>query len=93
MHASFCFVDSGGAILCIIIAPYSSIATGAEDLNMPFSVLKISKTDEKQIEVLGEFWDTEVAQKFADFMQTDGEGGDFDYVVETPHPVAPPEAK
>jgi len=58
---------------------------------MPISVLKISKVDEKQIEVLGEFWDTEIAQKFVDFMQSEGEGGDFDYVVETPHVVPPPE--
>ena len=52
---------------------------------MPFSVLKISKTDENEIEVLGEFWDTEVAQKFVEFMQTDNEDGDFDYSVETPN--------
>lgn len=93
MQASFCFVDSDGAILTYYYCSLQQHRYGAEDLNMPFSVLKISKTEESQIEVLGEFWDTEVAQKFADFMQTDGEGGDFDYVVETPHPVAPPEAK
>jgi hypothetical protein len=52
---------------------------------MPFSVLRISKTDENHIEVLGEFWDTEIAQKFADFMQSEDKSGEYDYSVEAPH--------
>ena len=56
---------------------------------MPFSVLRVMKSDDKHIEVIGEFWDTEIAQKFADMMQSDEESGkDFEYLVESPHPIA-----
>ncbi len=52
---------------------------------MPFTVLKVSKTDEKQIEVLGEFPDGEIAKKFAELIQNDEASSRYEYVVEPPY--------
>ena len=63
---------------------------------VPFTVLKVSKIEENQIEVLGEFPDGEIAQKFAEFIQNDEESSRYEYMVESPYRASsserPPDA-
>ena len=51
---------------------------------MAFSVLKKSRTDEKNIEVLGEFWVAEMAEKFAELMKSEDKDDEFEFSVESP---------
>ncbi|MBA3770156.1 MAG: hypothetical protein H0X08_06635 [Blastocatellia bacterium] len=52
---------------------------------MPFTLLKVSKVEEQQVEVLGEFPDIALAQKFAELIQNDDVSSRYEYVVEPPY--------
>ena len=56
---------------------------------MALTVLRTSKADEKLVDVLGEFWDSELAQKFADLMKSEDKDDEYDFHIETPevHPA------
>ena len=47
--------------------------------------MKVSKIEEDWIEVLGEFSDIEIAQKFAECIQNDDGGSRYEYMVEPPY--------
>ena len=51
---------------------------------MPFSVLKISKTNADQIEVLGEFSTEQEANDCADGARGNDCSYEFDYLIEMP---------
>ena len=50
----------------------------------PYTVLKLSKADERHMEVAGEFPDEAGAHKFAEDCRSDDQNCDYDYIVEPP---------
>jgi hypothetical protein len=51
---------------------------------MPFTVLKISKAVENQVEVVGEFPNEDDANDFAEGAHSNDLGSEYDYIVERP---------
>jgi hypothetical protein len=51
---------------------------------MAFTVLKVSKNSENQIEVVGEFPTEEDAKKFAEDAQKDDASNEYEYIIERP---------
>jgi hypothetical protein len=51
---------------------------------MAFTVLKVPKTGDDNIEVIGEFPNREDAEKFADETRTPELENEYDYLIEAP---------